>query len=708
MKLIFKIAPLTLALLLGATLNTAYAANKQQNRYALLISSKEGGPTRETLRYSDQDRKAMSQVLTELGGLPPDNLFQLEDPGIDQIAAAFAKMESAIKLNAGEAPPNAEFIFYYSGHSDETGIILGRQTLAYSDIKNLAAQLPVSLRIFILDSCNSGAFTLLKGGARIEPIAIADYSRTEGFAALTSSSADEASQESARIKGSYFTHFLTAGLRGAADGNHDGLVTLTEAYRFAYSETTSIPEGEKMVDQQPNFAINISGSAEPVITDISNRTAGLHLAKEVAGRVYIKDSANRLLLQLNKSPGKKVEIGLVPGRYTILLDHQNNYYSYHLNLVKGEDLILNLANFTAAQQKDLNVEGEVVFFQFSFPDISNLTLASAKHVRGIHLTYLYGQAASLTGLAVGMSHRSIGDVKGGQIGIANLTQGDLIGFQNGVANAAFGDTTGVQNGVLNYSNSITGLQNGVVNANLDSARGLQNGVVNMNRQNMDGVQNSVVNVNLNNMRGVQNGVVNMNRQNMDGVQNSVINMNLNSLRGLQVGVVNYSKDVQGAQIGIVNVSRTLEGAPIGLINVILEGGMELGFWSSGKSPFNIEYKSRGKYGHGLMSIGYDPGTIKHSQNVSLGFGFGLHFNIIQNLQLDLDLMAQMFYDNPTYPFETPVTQQSAVTARLLFGYTLMKKITMFAGPAYVYQYEIEFDGPSAQFADYHAGLAYKF
>lgn len=692
MKLLFKIAPLTLALLLGATLNNAYAANKQQHRYALLISSKEGGPTRETLRYSDQDRKAMSQVLTELGGLPPDNLFQLQDPGIDQIADAFAKMEGAIKLNAGEAAPNAEFIFYYSGHSDETGIILGRQTLAYSDIKNLAAQLPVSLRIFILDSCNSGAFTLLKGGARIEPIAIADYSRTEGFAALTSSSADEASQESARIKGSYFTHFLTTGLRGAADGNHDGLITLSEAYRFAYSQTTSIPEGEKVVDQQPNFAINISGSAEPVITDISNRTAGLHLAKEVAGRVYIKDSANRLLLQLNKTPGKKIEIGLVPGRYTILLDHQNNYYAYHLNLIKGEDFTLAFENFTKAHPGDLNVGGEVVFFQFSFPDISNLTLTSAKHVRGIHLTYLYGQAASLTGLAVGMSHRSIGDVKGGQIGIANLTQGDLTGFQNGVANVTFGDTAGVQNGVLNYSNSITGLQNGVVNANLESARGVQNGVVNMNGQNME---------------GVQNGVANLNLQNMEGVQNSVLNVNLNSLRGLQVGVVNYSKDVQGAQIGIVNVSRTLEGVPIGLINVILEGGMELGFWSSGTSPFNIEYKSRGKYGHGLLNVGYDPGTIKHTQNVSLGFGFGLHFNIIQNLQLDLDLMGQMFYDNPTYPFKTPL-QQSAVTARLLFGYTFMKKITMFAGPAYVYQYEIALDGTSTHFADYHAGLAYKF
>ena len=59
----------------------------------------------------------------------------------------------------------------------------------------------------------------------------------EGHAFLTSSSADEAAQESDRIGGSFFTHYLITGLRGGADANADGKVTLGEAYQFAFAET---------------------------------------------------------------------------------------------------------------------------------------------------------------------------------------------------------------------------------------------------------------------------------------------------------------------------------------------------------------------------------------------------------------------------------------------------------------------------------------
>ena len=63
-----------------------------------------------------------------------------------------------------------------------------------------------------------------------------------GHAYLTSSSADEAAQESDRIGGSFFTHFLVTGLRGAADADSDKRVTLDEAYRFAFDETLARTE----------------------------------------------------------------------------------------------------------------------------------------------------------------------------------------------------------------------------------------------------------------------------------------------------------------------------------------------------------------------------------------------------------------------------------------------------------------------------------
>jgi len=64
----------------------------------------------------------------------------------------------------------------------------------------------------------------------------------KGYAFMTSSSASEAAQESSRLKRSFFTHNLISGMRGAADMNQDGRITLNEAYQFAFDGTLTQTE----------------------------------------------------------------------------------------------------------------------------------------------------------------------------------------------------------------------------------------------------------------------------------------------------------------------------------------------------------------------------------------------------------------------------------------------------------------------------------
>ena len=67
------------------------------------------------------------------------------------------------------------------------------------------------------------------------------------------STSSDASQESDEIGGSYFTHYLVSGMRGAADANGDQLVTLAEVYgvhralRFLEPMTVSILSGHRRV-----------------------------------------------------------------------------------------------------------------------------------------------------------------------------------------------------------------------------------------------------------------------------------------------------------------------------------------------------------------------------------------------------------------------------------------------------------------------------
>jgi hypothetical protein len=73
-----------------------------------------------------------------------------------------------------------------------------------------------------------GALTGVKGGRRAPgyEVRLADPGQVKGMAIVTSSTANEFSQESDDLKGSFFSQSIMAGLRGAADSSHDGQVTL--------------------------------------------------------------------------------------------------------------------------------------------------------------------------------------------------------------------------------------------------------------------------------------------------------------------------------------------------------------------------------------------------------------------------------------------------------------------------------------------------
>ena len=154
----------------------------------------------------------------------------------------------------------------------------------------------------ILDSCSSGALTRAKGGAR-RPAFLFDATQDmSGHAFITSSSAAEAAQESDRIGASFFTHYLVSGLRGAADATGDGLVTLNEAYAYAFQETLASTENTQYGPQHPAYDISLTGSGDLVLTDLRAASAVLVIAEEVAGRLYVRDARGALVVELAKSP----------------------------------------------------------------------------------------------------------------------------------------------------------------------------------------------------------------------------------------------------------------------------------------------------------------------------------------------------------------------------------------------------------------------
>src|SRR5947209_33505 len=167
-----------------------------------------------------------------------------------------------------------------------------------------------AVRLAVLDACRSGALTRVKG-AHAQPaieVKLSDELTTRGEALLTSSTSDEQARESDALRGSFFTHHLVSGLRGAADRSKDGRVTLAEAYDYAYAHTVSEAAG----GQHPTFKYDLAGKGDVVLTSLGDGGAWLRFGDGGEG-LYLLLAEDGLVLgdiEVGKTP---LKVAVAPG-----------------------------------------------------------------------------------------------------------------------------------------------------------------------------------------------------------------------------------------------------------------------------------------------------------------------------------------------------------------------------------------------------------
>jgi hypothetical protein len=236
---------------------------------------------------------------------------------------------------AKAANERVEVIVYFSGHADDQGLMLGRELLSYRDLRDAVGALHADVGITILDACASGAITRLKGGTQ-HPPSLGRRERHPGYAFLTSSSENEAAQESERLRGSFFTHALLSGLRGAADVTGDGRVTLNEAYQFAFNET--------LVQTTTTQAARAAPGVRHQDGRHRRRRDDRRAQHVVAAR--LRRRLRRALRRPGTQPaaggralqaqGRRVELGLEPGSYGVYFEQEKQLLTTSVTLVDGQ------------------------------------------------------------------------------------------------------------------------------------------------------------------------------------------------------------------------------------------------------------------------------------------------------------------------------------------------------------------------------------
>ncbi|WP_370458928.1 caspase domain-containing protein [Aggregicoccus sp. 17bor-14] len=302
------------------------ASAQALRRFALVAGNDSGGDGTQPLLFAREDARRMHGLLTRLGGVQPEDSRLLLDASADEVLSALGSLEVRAREARARGERTALFV-YYSGHAKDGALRLGRSELAFSAFKARLAQSPADIRIAIFDSCRSGALTRTKGARRAPAFEVESGPAREaqGLVILTSSAADEDSQESDSLGGSYFSHHLGSGLLGDADRSGDGRVTLFEAYSYAYERTVADTAESAAGAQHPTFSYDLAGNGDLVLTDLSSRAEGLVLPGAApAGAYYFVDGRGFVVAEIAKAEGAERRVALAPGRYRVkrrLPDH---------------------------------------------------------------------------------------------------------------------------------------------------------------------------------------------------------------------------------------------------------------------------------------------------------------------------------------------------------------------------------------------------
>ena len=331
-------------------------ATQVVRRFVLAAGANFGGEKRTPLRYAVSDAKHFARVLEMMGGVESEDQFLLAEPSLENFKRVLMDLQTRV-IKASQSSSRIEVVLYYSGHADENGLLLGEDRLTYRALRDAMNSIQADVHITVLDACASGAITRLKGGQRQKAFMVDASSDMRGYAFLTSSSENEAAQESDRIRGSFFTHYLVSGLRGAADVTGDGKVTLSEAYAFAFRNTLKRTEKTQGGAQHPAYDIKMTGTGDVVMTDVRETSASLILSDELNGRFFVRNSQEQLVAELDKTAGQTIELGLEPEVYDIHFEQRTKLLHSKVALKRGERFLLENRHFRSQVREKTTSRG---------------------------------------------------------------------------------------------------------------------------------------------------------------------------------------------------------------------------------------------------------------------------------------------------------------------------------------------------------------
>jgi uncharacterized caspase-like protein len=235
------------------------------DRWAVVIGvGQYENPQVPALRYAAADAEAVAAVLVERGGFTKDNVLLLTDKTGKKPTLRNIKWALGTFL-ARSAKKNDLVVVYFAGHGapevDPRGIEPDGLTkylvpidadpndlyatgLPMDEFQPIFERIEADRVVVFLDSCYSGAaggrtFASQRTRAgKVDDVFIDRLTRSHGRVIITASRSSEVSLELPELGHGLFTYYLVQGLRGTADLDRDGVVSLQELYVYLQQQVS--------------------------------------------------------------------------------------------------------------------------------------------------------------------------------------------------------------------------------------------------------------------------------------------------------------------------------------------------------------------------------------------------------------------------------------------------------------------------------------
>jgi hypothetical protein len=244
---------------------TVHHISRRRNLWAVVVGINDY-PNIRPLKYAVADARAFYDLLVKRNQVPVENVFLLlnEQATLQNLRST---MGTRIKNKAGA---DDMVIIYFAGHGaterdmmSPDGDGLEKYLLPYGADPNdlYASALPMrevahifhrirsERLVFVADACYSGAsggrtVSITGMRANLSDRFLERLAGGKGKVIITASSANEVSVEKDELGHGVFTYYLLQGLRGPADTDADGLISVDEAYRYV-SEKVPAATGQE-------------------------------------------------------------------------------------------------------------------------------------------------------------------------------------------------------------------------------------------------------------------------------------------------------------------------------------------------------------------------------------------------------------------------------------------------------------------------------